>query len=152
MPSHEASAELARSIAEVATGAGTPTTALLTDMNQCLASNAGNALEVREAVEFLKNPASANPRLAEVTIALCAEVLQTSGLAQNAEAARENLQDALTSGRALERFARMVTALGGPSDFVENPETYLQPAPVQLAVHPDTPGVVTEVADPANER
>ena len=37
MPTYEASEELARSIVAVANGAGTKTTALLTDMNQVLA-------------------------------------------------------------------------------------------------------------------
>lgn len=53
MPTYEASEELAKSIVAVANGAGTNTTAILTDMNQVLASSAGNAVEVREAVRFL---------------------------------------------------------------------------------------------------
>ncbi len=43
MPTPEASRELAETIAEVASRAGTPTTALLTDMSQPLAPCAGNA-------------------------------------------------------------------------------------------------------------
>lgn len=53
MPTYEESEHLAKSIVGVANGAGTKTTAILTDMNQVLASSAGNALEVREAVRFL---------------------------------------------------------------------------------------------------
>ncbi|MCQ8140227.1 thymidine phosphorylase, partial [Vibrio parahaemolyticus] len=52
MPTYEASEELATSIVAVANGAGTKTTAILSDMNQVLASSAGNAVEVREAVRF----------------------------------------------------------------------------------------------------
>ncbi|PMR68231.1 thymidine phosphorylase, partial [Halomonas heilongjiangensis] len=50
MPTPEKSRELAETIAEVANKAGTPTTALLTDMSQPLAPCAGNAIEVREAL------------------------------------------------------------------------------------------------------
>jgi thymidine phosphorylase len=50
------------------------TTALLTDMNQVLASSAGNAVEVREAVQFLTGEYR-NPRLFDVTMALCVEML-----------------------------------------------------------------------------
>ncbi|MGU7665151.1 thymidine phosphorylase, partial [Escherichia coli] len=53
---------LARSIVEVATGAGLPTVALLTDMNQPLGRTVGNALEVREAIDYLTG-ARRDPRL-----------------------------------------------------------------------------------------
>ena len=144
MPTYDASKELAQSIAEVASGAGTPTTALLTDMNRCLAHSAGNAVEVREAVDFLIT-GKGNPRLAAVTRALCGELLQTSRLASNAEEAEDKLQSALDSGRAAEIFGTMVTALGGPADFVEKPDDHLPVAPVKIAVHPEVPGVVTAV-------
>ncbi|VTN13827.1 Thymidine phosphorylase [Raoultella terrigena] len=49
MPTYELSAALAEAIVGVSNGAGVRTTALLTDMNQVLASSAGNAVEVREA-------------------------------------------------------------------------------------------------------
>ena len=51
--------------------------------------------------------------------------------------------EALTSGKAAEVFARMVTALGGPSDFVDKAGTHLAKAPVTHPVHAD--GVVTAV-------
>jgi len=145
MPTYAASQELAQSIADVATGAGTPTTALLTDMNQCLARSAGNALEVAEAVEFLSG-GGREGRLGEVTMALCAEVMQTGGLAATADEAHAALAAALDSGRAAEAFGRMVAELGGPSDFVERPNNYLPTAPVTLEVFAQRDGVVVGVA------
>lgn len=62
MPTYEKSEQLAESIVKVANGAGCKTTALLTDMNEVLASSAGNAVEVREAVQFLTGEYR-NPRL-----------------------------------------------------------------------------------------
>ncbi|MDI5823328.1 hypothetical protein MJI95_34840, partial [Salmonella enterica subsp. enterica serovar Kentucky] len=62
MPTYELSEALAEAIVGVANGAGVRTTALLTDMNQVLASSAGNAVEVREAVQFLTGEYR-NPRL-----------------------------------------------------------------------------------------
>ena len=84
MPTYEASEELAKSIVAVANGAGTKTTAILTDMNQVLASSAGNAVEVREAVQFLTGEYR-NPRLLEVTMASCAEMLVLAKLADDTE-------------------------------------------------------------------
>ena len=59
---------------------------------------------------------SAEPRLREVTLALAAELLALAG---SAEAPRARVERALDSGAAAERFARMVRALGGPSDLLE---------------------------------
>jgi thymidine phosphorylase len=55
------------------------------------------------------------------------------------------VEKALSSGAAAERFARMVTALGGPADIVECPDRHLARAPIQLAVVPDVAGVVARV-------
>lgn len=124
---------LARSIVRVATGAGLPTRALVTDMNQVLGHAAGNALEVLEAVQFLRGEHQA-PRLLQVTRLLCAEALQIGALAVDEGAALARVDAALSSGAALERFAKMVAALGGPADFCERPQHYLAAAPVQCAV------------------
>ena len=74
MEKKEDARALARSIATVATNAGTKTTALLTDMNAVLGYNVGNALEVFETVQYLKGE-KVNKRLDAVTKALCVEVL-----------------------------------------------------------------------------
>ena len=141
MPTYEASKELAQSIADVATGAGTATTALLTDMNQCLASSAGNAVEVMEAVRFLKDEYR-NPRLNAVTMALCAELLENSGLAVSREEAMLLLENQMSSGRAAEIFGDMVQALGGPNDFMEQPAKYLPESTIVRPVFPESAGVV----------
>ncbi|MEN5016882.1 thymidine phosphorylase [Erwinia sp. Eh17-17] len=142
MPTFEQSEALAQAIVGVANGAGCKTTALLTDMNQVLASSAGNALEVREAVRFLTGEYR-NPRLLEVTMALCSEMLLSGGLAQSAEDAHSRLQAVLDNGRAAEVFARMVAAQKGPTDFIERMDSYL-PAPVlSKAVYADQPGIVS---------
>ncbi|WP_127995904.1 thymidine phosphorylase [Piscinibacter defluvii] len=106
---------LARSLVEVARGAGLPTRALVTDMNQCLGTTAGNALEVQECLAALAG-APAEPRLREVTLALAAQLLHLAGLAASVEDGRRNADAAWRSGAAAERFARMVAGLGGPRD------------------------------------
>jgi thymidine phosphorylase len=129
--------ELARAIVEVATGAGLRTTALLTDMDRVLGSTAGNAVEVREAVDHLTG-AVRDERLVEVTLALSRELLGLAGL--DADPA-----EALRSGAAAERFAAMVAALGGPADLLEAPDRHLPRAPVAIPAPPDRAGVVTAV-------
>ena len=118
---------LAQSLVQVATRAGLPTVALLTDMNQVLGTTAGNALEVAEAIDFLSSRGKPDPRLLEVTLALGAEVLHLGGLQPSVAAARAQLLQALASGAAAERFARMVAALGGPADVLRAPGLAIAP-------------------------
>ena len=144
MPTRERAEALARSIVGVAHGAGLPTTALLTEMGQCLGDAAGNAVEVREAVAMLKGE-PAHPQLADVVLALCGEALALARLAPDAAAGRATAAAALASGAAAERFARMVAGLGGPTDFLERHDAHLPVAPLVRPVHPPRAGRVRAI-------
>lgn len=137
--------ELAESIVAVAGGAGLKTRALITDMNQILGSDVGNTLEILETLRYLKGE-HREPRLHEVTLALCAEMLVLGGLAPTTAAARVKLQAALDSGAAAEKFAQMVAALGGPADLLDRPEAYLVAAPVVKPVPAPRDGFLTAMA------
>jgi len=144
---HEAEARaLARSLLQVARGAGLACEVLLTDMDQPLGHTAGNALEVAEAIDFLTG-AAREPRLAEVTLALSAQLLHLGGLADSLDSARAQAQAALDSGQAAEHFARMVAGLGGPADVLARPG--LGHAPVQQPVPAPRGGVLARVDTPA---
>ena len=136
---------LAQSLVRVANGAGLPTRAWITDMNQVLGDSCGNALEVHEAIAFLRGDRQ-EPRLLEVTRTLSAELLQLGGLASDQVDALERVDTALSSGKALERFAHMVHSLGGPADLCDAPARYLPVAPVQLEVRAQKAGFVTAMA------
>jgi thymidine phosphorylase len=122
-----AARELARSLVDVAGGAGLPTVALVTDMGRVLGRSAGHALEVAEAVALLRGDAAARPgppadpellRLRELTLALAAEALVLGGVQASLDAARQAAAQALDGGAAAERFARMVALQGGPADVL----------------------------------
>jgi thymidine phosphorylase len=135
---------LAESLVAVANGAGLRTSALITDMNQPLGSAAGNALELRNAIGFLAG-LDRDARLEAVVLELGAELLLLSGLASDEGNARKKIEVALSSGRAAEIFGRMVSALGGPADLVENPDAHLVAAEVVKAVMPARPGMVQAI-------
>jgi thymidine phosphorylase len=137
--------ELATSLVEVANGAGLKTTALITGMSEPLASAAGNAVEVKNAVDFLTGR-SRDRRLLDVTLALAAEMLQSAALAGSNQEGLMRANEVLDSGQAAEAFGRMVAALGGPKDFVERHETYLPKAPVARPVQAPRSGYVGAVA------
>ncbi|MGX7705652.1 thymidine phosphorylase [Methylobacterium sp. Gmos1] len=145
MASTEEAHGLAESLVTVANDAGLPTRALLTDMDQPLASAAGNAVEVTYAIDYLTGRRR-EPRFHAVTLALGAEMLVLGGLSPDTEAATARLEEALASGRAAETFSRMVAALGGPSDLVAHPERHLPAAPVIRPVVPPQGGRVAAIA------
>jgi thymidine phosphorylase len=124
---------LARSLVEVAGAAGLPTRALVTDMNQVLGRHAGNALELREAIDFLTGTAR-EPRLLELTLALSGELLALGGLAASAAQGEAHAREVLASGKAAECFARMVRGLGGPADVLAANGAELPRAPVVRAL------------------
>jgi thymidine phosphorylase len=96
---------LASSLVKVANGAGLKTSALITDMDEPLASAAGNAVEIKNAVDYLTGK-NRDRRLHQVTLALGVEL----GVSV------KQLEKTLSSGEAAERFQRMVSALGASID------------------------------------
>ena len=133
--------ELADNLVQVAASAGLPTRALITDMNQVLGSTAGNALEMREAIDFLSG-AACEPRLLEVSLALAAQMLELAGLAPNLREAERRARQALDSGAAAERFARMVAGLGGPKNVLSARFAGLAKAPVVIDITAPRAGFV----------
>ena len=129
MDSDAKARELADSIIRTAAAANLKCHALITDMNEVLGSTVGNAVEIAECVRFLTG-GPREVRLNEVVLGLCAEMLIASGEEDDRGKATARCDEAVTSGRAAEIFGRMVAALGGPADFVENSAAHLPQAPV----------------------
>ncbi|MBS2961757.1 thymidine phosphorylase [Actinocrinis puniceicyclus] len=100
--------QLASTMVALGTDHGVRTVALLTDMQVPLGLTAGNALEVREAVEVL---AGAGPSdVVELTIALAREMLAAAGIDGVDPAAK------LADGSAMDVWRRMIRAQGGDPD------------------------------------
>jgi len=128
---------LAHSIVQVANDAGTKTTALLTDMNSVLGYTVGNALEIIESVQYLKNQ-NVNARLDMVTKALSAQILINSKLASDKDDAYAKIEKVLSS--------KMVKALGGPSDFADHASDYMPKASFIAPVFAKEAGYVREMS------
>ncbi len=120
LPSTDEALDLARTMVALGETRGCRVTALLTAMDRPLGRTAGNALEVREAIEGLRGEGPDD--LMEVTFALGAEMLGVVGLETDPGAARKRLAETISSGRALERLQQMVEAQGGDPALVEHPE------------------------------
>lgn len=115
----EASArELAETMVGIGAAHGTEVTALLTDMSQPLGREIGNASEMMESLDVL---AGGGPRdLVEITYRLGVEMLLLGGMADDADDARRKLETALSSGRAMEIFAGVITAQGGDAGVIDD--------------------------------
>ena len=135
---------LAESIVSVAGLAGLNTVAVITDMSQPLAPAIGNALEVEETVAYLTG-VRRDPRLHEVVMMLGQELLLASSVVENGDEGRRLLDSALDSGKAAERFEKMVAALGGPTDLLTGFSRYLPNAPVVCEVGADEPGTIVSM-------
>ena len=115
--------EESRTLAETMVGIGraycTPVRALLTDMNQPLGAEVGNACEVAESIEVLRGGGPAD--LVEVTYRLAEEMLVLGGVAANRPEARARLEKAVASGAAFDKFVEVVEAQGGDPAVIHDP-------------------------------
>ncbi|WP_417249333.1 thymidine phosphorylase [Celeribacter sp.] len=129
MQTREDARALAESLVTVANGAGCKTSALVTDMNQPLCPSLGNALEVMAVMEAMTSGEVDN-NLCDLTCDLGGELMVLAGMAEDADQAAFAMRGVLQNGAAAERFGAMVSAMGGPRDFVDNWRDRLPSAPV----------------------
>ncbi len=128
MKTDEDARALAQALVSTANGAGCPTAAFITDMDEPLCPALGNAVEVALCMEVLAGNRLAAPRLTDLTIALGGRLLALKGEAEGE--AEERIAEALSSGRAMTHFASMIAELGGPPDMAEDWRTHLPAAPI----------------------
>lgn len=142
MRSSEQAQQLAESLIRVGRALNRKTAALITDMNQPLGRTAGNAVEVREAVETLRGQGPSDTRV--LTIELTAHMTVLAGLHKDMETARRALSQLLDQGHALELFRKMVLAHGGDPRFIEDASALPQPGHI-LEVRSTGRGYVADV-------
>ncbi|MGB1235543.1 MAG: thymidine phosphorylase [Planktomarina sp.] len=132
---------LAQSLVNVANGAGCPTTALITDMDQPLLPAIGNAVEVAAVMQAFTQKSG---RLVDVALELGTVLLKSAHMFYTEKGAREALEASLQSGDALTYFGAMINAQGGPENFADRWEDYLNIAPGHL-VRAKSSGFVTAI-------
>ena len=130
LPNLDRALELADVMIKLGADAGCPCVALVTAMDRPLGRACGNALEVEEAIAALKSEGPAD--LMEVTYALGAEMLVLAGVADDMDSARRELEKAIATGRAAERFQRIIEAQGGNPAVVDDPALLPQAAECEI--------------------
>ncbi|WP_420586581.1 thymidine phosphorylase [Ruegeria sp.] len=143
MKTLEDARKLAQALTDTANAAGCRTSAVITDMHQPLAPALGNALEVAEVMKVLTQAHYAP--LVEISAELGGVLLADAGMCSTADEGRDKITDVIRDGRAAERFGRMMAAVGGPLQFVDNWSRYLPEASVILEVSAPESGYVTAI-------
>ncbi|UOE96128.1 pyrimidine-nucleoside phosphorylase [Alkalihalobacillus sp. LMS39] len=136
------SIELAQAMVEIGNQLGRQTTAIISDMNQPLGYTIGNALEVKEAIDILRGQGPED--LEELCITLGSHMVVLAKKAETVEKAKQLLQEAISSGAALEKLKQFIAAQGGDATVVDEPEK-LATAPYEIPVDADESGFVSEI-------
>jgi pyrimidine-nucleoside phosphorylase len=119
LPQLERGLELSRTMIELGTDHGCPTVVLITAMDRPLGRACGNALEVEEAILGLRGEGPED--LMTVTYALGVEMLLLANVTTSRDEALDMLRNAISSGRAAERFQQIIEAQGGNPAVVDDP-------------------------------
>lgn len=133
---------LSHSLQRVGKMLGRKTAALISDMNRPLGRTAGNAVEVREAIDVLNGGGPADVR--NLTIDLVALMLSTSGVAVDSPALRAELGSKLDDGSAAAKFAEMIEAQEGDASCVAD-TSKLPTAEIIRDIPSSASGVITDV-------
>ncbi|MCF6288350.1 MAG: thymidine phosphorylase [Proteobacteria bacterium] len=141
MKSFDDAKELAQAIVEVSS---VNTTAIITDMSQVIGYTAGNALEVAETIDYLTEKTQ-EPVLHKLVETLCAQMLVQGRLVNNFDDGVSKVNEVINNGQAAEKFAQMVSALGGPIDLMEKSDKYLTKAKVIQPIYPAQAGFVEKM-------
>ena len=136
---------LAKSINRVSNQAGVVTQTLITDMNQVLGRSAGNAIEMFETVQYLTGEYR-EPRLHEVVTRLAQSMLINTKIASSQDDALQRIESVLANGKAAEQFDKMIAALNGPMNYMDDPWAHMPKAKVIKDIKAEQSGFITNMA------
>jgi len=114
----ESAKKLANLMVEIGNSVGRKTVAHVTNMDEPLGLAIGNSLEVVEAIDVLKGNGSKD--LLDLCMVLGADMLTIAGVAKDTDEAKKMLKEALTSGKALNKFKEFISAQGGDARIVDD--------------------------------
>ena len=111
MKSEEDAKALAELMCKIGSSQGKKTAAIISDMSEPLGHAVGNSLEVIEAIELLKGNIKGD--LLKLCLNISAAMIYLGGGASGIEEGFALAENAISSGRALEKLAEMIEYQGG---------------------------------------
>ncbi len=142
MKNKESALELAKSMVDIGKRADKKIAAVLTNMDEPLGFAVGNDLEVIEAINALKGKGPED--LMEVVYALGSQMIVFSGIETDKAKARKLMEEAVSSGKALDKFVQFIQAQGGDSSYAKDVSKFT-PAKYIIPVEADADGYVHEM-------
>ena len=137
--------KLAKSLVSVANASNCKTRALITNMDDPLSSAIGNALEVETVVDVLLGKNKNEKALLDTTIALSIELYSMVYPAKSKIEIQKKVHSLLDSGHVAERFENMVSALGGPKDFLSTYKKVLPKTKHVIPIRAKKDGYITQI-------
>ncbi|MGB4589327.1 MAG: pyrimidine-nucleoside phosphorylase [Clostridiaceae bacterium] len=134
--------KLANAMVSIGNGLGRKTVAVLTNMNEPLGHEVGNANEVREAIDALKGKGS--PDLISVAVTIASYMAVLGGAYENLEDAEKRIREVISDGTALEKFVTLAEIQGGDKEMILHPELLPQ-AKLSVPVFSTKNGYVHEI-------
>ena len=133
---------LAKAMVSIGRGLGRDTVAVLTNMNEPLGKEVGNANEVREAIKTLKGEGMQD--LVNVSVTIAGHMAVLGGAFDSIEDAEKAIRENMKNGKALEMLKTLVKIQGGNVSQIENPDL-LPAAKINVPVISKKKGFVHEI-------
>ncbi|GFZ99367.1 pyrimidine-nucleoside phosphorylase [Paenibacillus marchantiophytorum] len=133
---------LARTMVDIGKKLNRYTIAMITDMEQPLGREIGNANEIRESIEVLRG--TGDKDLTEVAISVAAYMAVLGKVFGSFEEAQEAVRDIVLQGKAIDTFKRFVASQGGDPNVVDQPEL-LPTAAYHFEVLAEQDGFVNQI-------
>ncbi len=124
MKSIDEARELARTMVDIGKSLNRKTVAVISNMNQPLGHEVGNANEIREAIEVLSDKGSKDETTVALTIASYMTVL--GGAFSDFDIAYKELEQIIKSGKAIDKLKELVKIQGGNPELIDNPDNLPQ--------------------------
>ena len=146
MQSERDARKLAKALVKTGNACGVKTEAVISDMNQPLGKYVGNALEVYECLQILRNETDKQAqRTLNLSIELAARILVLTGIADTIKNSKVKIQKVLTSGDALEKFKENIELQGGNPKICDEPEMLLDEKLLQVDIKSPASGFILEI-------
>ncbi|UQS81766.1 pyrimidine-nucleoside phosphorylase [Bombilactobacillus folatiphilus] len=142
MKTLDESVALAKALVAIGKGVGLKCLAVISDMNQPLGYKIGNSLEIEESIDVLKGKGPAD--VTELMLTLGSYMVVLGEKAPNEKVARQLLEEAISSGKALDRFKAMIKAQGGDVRVIDD-YTIMPQAQYQIELPAQQNGVVAQI-------
>ncbi len=142
MKNMEYAKELAERMVEIGKGAGKKVKVVLSNMDEPLGYNIGNANEIIESIETLKGKGPED--LKEVVYTIASLALKAKGEIKELSEGKDKIDKVIEDGSALEKLKEFINESGGNGELI-NDYTLLPESEERLEVYSETSGYISKI-------